>query len=471
MAPRPPKGSDAAEPAGPPVRLAPRTLLWRTFLLVAVLMLLSVLAWYFIYSIYARQPRAEQTAQMVASVVNLTRAALVTAQPDKRRDLLLELSDREGIQIWPAEDGESLTALPDDPLLELVLAEVRRRLGPDTRIVLGREGVPGLWVSFAIEDDDYWVRLPPERLESVIPRHWIGWAAAAFVLSLLGAYLIVFGVTRPLKSLAAAAGAIGQGRFPEPLAEAGAQELATLARAFNRMSADLQQLEADRALILAGVSHDLRTPLARLRLGVELSGADEATREGMNEDIEDMDKVIGQFLDFARESSGEGWLPTDLNALAAEVAESYRKRGATVEARVQPLPELPARPTALRRVLANLIDNALRYAGQDSPVELHTAAAKGEAIVEVRDRGPGIPADQVERLKRPFTRLDTARSNASGAGLGLAIVDRIVRGHGGRLDLLPRPGGGMIARIALPLAAPHNPARTPESAQPMDNDR
>ena len=104
-------------------------------------------------------------------------------------------------------------------------------------------------------------------------------------------------------------------------------------------------------------------------------------------------------------------------------------------------------------------------------MELHTAAAKGEAIVEVRDRGPGIPADQVERLKRPFTRLDTARSNASGAGLGLAIVDRIVRGHGGRLDLLPRPGGGLIARIALPLAAPHNPARTPESAQPMDNDR
>jgi two-component system osmolarity sensor histidine kinase EnvZ len=453
------------------VRLTPRTLLWRTFLLVAVLMLLSVLAWYFIYSIYARQPRAEQTAQMVASVVNLTRAALVTAQPDKRRDLLMELSYREGIQIWPAEDGEAVTPLPDDPLLELVLAEVRGRIGPGTRIVLGREGVPGLWVSFAIEDDDYWVRLPPERLESVIPRHWIGWAAAAFVLSLLGAYLIVFGVTRPLKSLAAAAGAIGQGRFPEPLAEAGAQELATLARAFNRMSADLQQLEADRALILAGVSHDLRTPLARLRLGVELSGADEATREGMNEDIEDMDKVIGQFLDFARESSGEGWVPTDLNALAAEVAESYRKRGATVEARVQPLPELPARPTALRRVLANLIDNALRYAGQDAPVELHTAAAKGQAILEVRDRGPGIPADQVERLKRPFTRLDTARSNASGAGLGLAIVDRIVRGHGGRLDLLPRPGGGLIARIALPLAAPQNSARTPASAQPMDNDR
>lgn len=438
------------------MRLVPRTLLWRTFLLVAVLMLLSVLAWYFIYSIYARQPRAEQTGQMVASVVNLTRAALVTAQPDKRRDLLLELSDREGIQIWPAEDGEALTPLPDDPLLELVLADVRRRLGQDTRIVLARDGVPGLWVSFAIEDDDYWVRMPPERLESVIPRHWIGWAAAAVVLSLFGAYLIVFGVTRPLKSLAAAAGAIGQGRFPDPLPEAGAHELATLARTFNRMTKDLQRLEADRALILAGISHDLRTPLARLRLGVEMSGADEATREGMNGDIEDMDKVIGQFLDFARESSGEALLPIDLNALVAEVVQGYRKRGATVEARLEPLPEVPARPTALRRVLANLIDNALRYAGQDSKVELYSRLDGREAVLDVCDRGPGIPPDQAERLKRPFTRLDSARSNASGAGLGLAIVDRIVRGHGGRLDLLARRGGGLTVRIALPVPSSEN---------------
>jgi two-component system osmolarity sensor histidine kinase EnvZ len=142
-----------------------------------------------------------------------------------------------------------------------------------------------------------------------------------------------------------------------------------------------------------------------------------------------------------------------------------------VETRLQRLPALPARPTAVRRVLANLIDNALRYAGQDAPVELHTAAANGEAIVEVSDRGPGIPADQVERLKRPFTRLDTARSNASGAGLGLAIVERIVRGHGGRLDLLPRPGGGLIVRIALPLPSPQNPSRTAPSAQPVEDKR
>jgi two-component system osmolarity sensor histidine kinase EnvZ len=180
-----------------------------------------------------------------------------------------------------------------------------------------------------------------------------------------------------------------------------------------------------------------------------MSGADEETRAGMSEDIDEMDKVIGQFLDFARETSGEALQPVDLAALAREVAESYRRRGAPVGADLPDAVELPVRPMALRRLLANLVDNALRYAGQDKPIDILLRAAGDEISLEVRDRGPGIPAEQVERLKRPFTRLDAARRDASGAGLGLAIVDRICRAHGARFDLLPRPGGGLIARVTL----------------------
>ena len=431
------------------MRLLPRTLLWRTFLLVGLLEVLSVLAWSAIYRYFEREPRAMQTGQMVASVVNLTRAALVTAQPDKRRDLLLDLSDREGIRIYPAEDGEKVAPLPDDALLAMIVTEVRRQLGPQTRLTLQLDGEDGFWVSFPIEGDDYWVMLPRERLEQLMPQQWLGWGAAALLLSLVGAYYIVFGVTRPLKALSRAAAAIGRGDSPAPLAEAGASEIATVSRAFNQMSRDLQQLDADRALILAGISHDLRTPLARLRLGIEMSGADEETRAGMSEDIDEMDKVIGQFLDFARETSGEALQPVDLAALAREVAESYRRRGAPVGADLPDAVELPVRPMALRRLLANLVDNALRYAGQDKPIDILLRAAGDEISLEVRDRGPGIAAEQVERLKRPFTRLDAARRDASGAGLGLAIVDRICRAHGARFDLLPRPGGGLIARVTL----------------------
>jgi two-component system osmolarity sensor histidine kinase EnvZ len=437
------------------MRLIPRTLLWRTFLLVAALEVLAVLAWSAIYRHFERAPRAQQTAQMVASVVNLTRTALVAAAPERRREFLIDLSELEGIRIYPAEADDRIAPLPDDALLALIAAEVRRQLGPDTRLTLDREGMPGFWVSFTIDGDDYWAMLPRDRLEQTVPAQWIGWGAAALALSLIGAYLIVFGVTRPLKSLARAAAAVGRGEWPAPLAERGAGEIAMVSRGFNQMTRDLQQLDADRNLILAGISHDLRTPLARLRLGVELSGADAATREGMNEDIEEMDKVIGQFLDFARQGAGEAAQAIDVPALLAEMAESYRRRGAAVDAAVAGrLPPIDARPLALRRLLANLIDNALRYAGESSPVELAAAAAPGELRIEVRDRGPGIPADQAERLKRPFTRLESARSNASGAGLGLAIVDRIVRAHGGRFDLLAREGGGLVARIALPLAPP-----------------
>ena len=435
------------------MRLWPRTLLWRTFPLIAGLMLLSVLAWFQIYTYYAREPRARQSAQMVTSVVNMTRAALIAAQPAKRRDLLLELSEREGIRVYPAEDDDQLVPLPDEPLFRLIAEHVRDDLGLETRLADEIDDEPGFWVSFRIDDDEYWVGLPRERLEQTFPAQWIGWGAAALLLSLAGAYFIVFRVTRPLKALSAAARAIGHGEVAHTLDEGGPTELATVSHAFNQMSRDLARLDADRALILAGVSHDLRTPLARLRLGIEMCGADDATRDGMHADIEDMDRIIGQFLDFARESSGETPEPTDLAALAADIAEQYARRGTALETSFAELPLLPLRPKAMRRVISNLIENAQCYAGNAGPIMLRTRREGSNAVIEVLDRGPGISAEQAERLKRPFTRLEAARSNASGAGLGLAIVDRIARAHGGELQLLARKGGGLAARIVIPLQA------------------
>jgi two-component system osmolarity sensor histidine kinase EnvZ len=227
------------------------------------------------------------------------------------------------------------------------------------------------------------------------------------------------------------------------------------------MGADLAEIDQDRALILAGISHDLRTPLTRLRMGIEMA-AEEGLREGMTADVEEMDKTIGQFLDFARSEGGEAQQDVDIAALLAELATQYRRRGFTVEFAAPPPPTLgsafPVRPQALRRAISNLIDNALLYAGSKSAVELDFSAAGGEFSIEVRDRGPGIPAGDTERMKRPFARLETARTNATGAGLGLAIVDRIARSHSGRLELLPRTGGGLTARLAL------HPSRVPPAA-------
>jgi two-component system osmolarity sensor histidine kinase EnvZ len=251
-----------------------------------------------------------------------------------------------------------------------------------------------------------------------------------------------------LRALAAAAGAIGQGKIPDPVPESGPEEIRTLSHAFNQMSKDLARLDADRALILAGVSHDLRTPLSRLRLGLEMSGADPQLREGMTADIEEMDRTINQFLDFARSDGGETLHSADLAAIAAEVAEHYRRRGKSVATDLSGVPPLPLQALSMRRVVQNLIDNALRYGERD--VSVAVRAENGAVVLEVADRGPGIPASEVERLKQPFTRLEVARSDKGGAGLGLAIVERVVRAHRGSFELLAREGGGLVARIRLP---------------------
>ncbi|MCX7149673.1 MAG: HAMP domain-containing protein, partial [Rhodocyclales bacterium] len=304
------------------MKLLPRSLLWRTFLLVALLMMLSVAAWFAIFRAYEREPRARQLAQTLVSVVNLTRAALISARPEARRGLLRELSDREGIHIYPADAEDRIEPLPDRPFLQRVEELIQEQMGPETRLTLEREGERALFVNFHIDDSDeggFWLALPRERIERVFPLGWLGWGVAALLLSLVGAWVIVFRITRPLKALQQAARKVGAGDTPPRLDETGPTELATVARAFNQMSADLARIDQDRALILAGISHDLRTPLTRLRMGIEMAG-DEGLREGMTADVEEMDKTIGQFLDFARSEGGEAQQDVDMAALLAELA-------------------------------------------------------------------------------------------------------------------------------------------------------
>jgi two-component system osmolarity sensor histidine kinase EnvZ len=425
----------------------PRTLLWRSFLLISLLMVISATAWFQILRSYEREPRARQVAQMVASVVNLTHTALVTAKPEMRRELLAELSEREGIRVYPADPTIKMTPSPNVPFVHMLHAQIRKRLGEDTRFAAAFGDQRGFFISFHIDGDEYWVMLPRERIDRPFHWQWLGWTALALLLSLVGAWLIVSRINRPLKSLAAAAKAIGRGKTPAPLPESGPVEIETLARSFNQMSQDLARLDADRALILAGVSHDLRTPLSRLRLSTEMSASED--KPEMIADIAEMDSIIGQFLDFARIESEEPLEPTDLAALAREVAERQQRLGHTMQLHIQAVPEQALRRMSIKRLISNLVDNAIAYGKKD--VCIATRSEGGKLILEVLDRGPGIPPQEAERLKQPFTRLEQARSGKGGSGLGFAIVDRIARHHGGSLELLAREGGGLIARVILPL--------------------
>ena len=432
--------------------LFPRSLLWRTMLLLALLLVAGNFAWLQIFRVYEREPRATQVAQQIASVVNLTRSALITAHPDKRLGLLLDMSQQEGIQVYASAPNEQVRPMSDRPFAQIMAAELKRRLGADTRILVSQGGARSVWVSFQIDAQEYWVKLPRERIERAEQLRWLGWGVLVLLLSVAGAFLILARINRPLRELTRAAAAIGRGQTPSPVAETGPAEIQTLARTFNQMASDLKRIDEDRALLLAGVSHDLRTPLARIRLGVEMLGgkADTTLQQGMVQDIEDIDTVINQFLDFARVTGEQtAAAEVDLNELAQGVVERYQRQGMTISAQLGSVPRLQMKAPAIQRLLTNLIDNAMHHGGSEA--EVVTAIENGRVRLSVLDRGPGIPAAEVGRMLQPFTRLNEARST-SGSGLGLAIVDRIAKLHGGSVSLLAREGGGLEARVEFPLA-------------------
>lgn len=440
------------------MRLWPGGLFWRSFVLLVVLIALSLGVWYQTFRVLERTPRAFQIAQQIVSIVNVTRAGLVYAAPDRRPLLIRELLDNEGIRIYPLEDDDRVEPFPDNPLTRLMTERIQEQLGRDTRIVAAVNDRPGIWVSFSIEDDHYWAFMERERLERVYGQQWIGWASTALLLSMLGAVLIVRFVNRPLTRLAGLAESLARGARPDPLPERGPEEIRTVNASFNRMMQELARLEDDRALMLAGISHDLRTPLARLRLELEMSPLPDDTKAAVEGDVAQMDRIIGRFMEYGRASSttsvGAG-RPVDLAAIVEQACEQYRRpeSGVHLMLDVQARPRVQGDATDLQRVVANLIENACRYGcreGETARIEVRLQARGGQAIVTVRDHGPGIQSP--ERLLRPFVRGEQARSDAEGAGLGLAIVDRIVRNHGGHFSLDNAPEGGAQAVMRLPLA-------------------
>ena len=430
------------------MRLAPRTLGVRAFLLIALLILASLATSGWLLRQSELEPKAQQLAQMIAAVVNLTRAAVLSSESSLRPALLAEMAESEGIRVFPAERNQHLEPIADDPLTRLMTAEVRRQLGQNTRFASG-DDLDEFWVSFFIGNEEFWVAMPRERIEQAQAWQWLGWIALVLLLALAGGALIARQVGKPLRDLANAARLIGRGENPAPVVEAGAEETAAVARAFNQMSADLIAIERERSLVLAGISHDLRTPLTRLRLAAEFIN-ETATRDGVIADVEQMDAVVGQFLDYARLGELEAAVECDLAELAGSAAAPYASHA--VELELAGLPPARVRPLLLKRALANLLDNAVKYGGGEIALKLESSSWQGRPAVRfsVLDRGPGIAADSLEAAKRPFVRLDAARGGIGGSGLGLAIVERTARLHGGEFRLERREGGGLSATLVLP---------------------
>lgn len=432
------------------MRLLPRTLLARLMLLIALLLMIGQYAALRLFEYVEREPRATAAALQAITVVNFTRASLIAAHENRRLAFLSELSGREGVRIYTVDLLEEVEPLPNDPFIQLIGKKIKERLGKDTLVTINHFGIPGWWVSFNIGQDDFWVVIPRVQVERAFPWQWLGWGALVILLSLIGAYLIAARINRPLGLLVHAADRLRSGEYPQKLPEDGIDELREVSRTFNQMAETLAQLDAERTLLLAGVSHDLRTPLARLRLAVEMLPNDKGggLKTGMVQDITDMDNIIHQFLDFVRGIEGEATRLTDLNQLVQSIADRHTRAGHKITLQLAATHLIPLRPLAMQRLLGNLIDNAFAYG--DGEVTVKSRITADSIVLSVLDNGPGIPEAQMARLLRPFERLDTARGNQSGSGLGLAIADRIAKLHKGSLALINRPEGGLEARLTLP---------------------
>lgn len=429
--------------------LVPRTLQARIVLLILLLLVIGQYLALRLFDQFELEPRAAAGALQIVSTVKLTRLAVLAAQDDRRLDLLQELNQSEGIRIYSFDPLEEIDPLPNDPLIRRIAQKVREQLGEKTIIAVNHLDLPGLWVSFDIGIDDYWLVIPSVKTEHPIPWQWMGWGAVVLVLSSFGAWLIMGRINRPLRQLAQAADAIGRGEKVGKLPEAGAEEFTRVTHAFNEMNDALARADADRNLLLGGVSHDLRTPLARLRLSVEMLDKDADLKSGMVQDIDDMDAIIRQFLAFVRGAEGETEVMGDLNQLVCEIAERYGREGRQPVLELGHVPEFAFRPLAMQRLLTNLVDNAFHYGG--NIVVIRTKVRDHKVSMSVLDRGPGLPEAETERLLRPFERLDAARGREGGSGLGLAIAARIARLHGGELRLRNRNRGGLEAIVELPV--------------------
>ena len=253
------------------------------------------------------------------------------------------------------------------------------------------------------------------------------------------------------ETLGLAAGRIGRGKRVRLLGNSRPSEIAEVYRAFNQMAQDVEQASRDRSMLLAGVSHDLRTPLTRMRLSTELlSDAEPELTDGMIRDIEDMDAILDQFMAYIRDGSAEASESGDINELISEVVAPLNSNGEAVRLCLQAVPEFEFRRLSIKRVLTNLIENALIHGGTGVEVctYLQQAGPESRLIVSVLDRGPGVEVLEGDALFSPFIRGDQARSTR-GTGLGLAIVKRITDSHGASVQLLNRIGGGTEARLSF----------------------
>lgn len=397
-------------------------------------------------------PMARRSAADLAGLMTLSAQTWSELPPVTRPAFEIELARSHALapRAEPPQDAEPPSWR--EPYLNFLVASLSARVGAP--VAASREEIQGnewFWVSLPAGDGRLSVGLPQSRIGPRPIHALLASLAGGALLTLLAAWWLARRTMRPLQLLQQAVTSLGRGQTPQRLPETGPREIAALSRRFNEMAKQVEDLLAARTVLLAGVSHDLRTPLARLRLAVEMlvrkpSPELAAQVEG---DIEAMDRLIGDVLTLARGLGHEAAERVALPELLADLVRATPGAADRVQIETADI-TLEVAAGALRRILSNLLENALRYGG-GQPVTLHAEIVDGGCRIGVLDRGPGIPPAEMETVFRPFYRLEASRSvTTGGSGLGLAIVRQLAAAQGWQVSLQARTGGGLAAWLEIP---------------------
>ena len=429
------------------MKILPRSAFGQTVFLIGLLLLINQVVSYVSIALYIIQPNAQQINQLLAKQV---RVVFIDVRESELSPNMAEAFHREtGIGVYREKDALKL-GLAEAMYYKYRSNEMSLLLGGPAEVRISQGDEYLFWIR-PPQAPHLWVKIPLLGLDDANFLPLIFFLVIIGVLSVAGGWLFVRQLNRPLKSLQNAAEKVGRGDFPEPLKEQGTTEIMAVTQAFNHMSKGIKQLENDRNLLMAGISHDLRTPLTRIRLATEMMPElDDFLREGIECDIDDMNTIIDQFIDYIRHDSKDIAEFEDINMLIQEVVHVETPPDRTLTFIGGDCPKIPLRYVAMKRVLANLIQNALRYTDGDIIIKTGVHTAKKQLYFTVEDNGAGIPDADIERLFQPFTQGDKARGT-EGSGLGLAIIKRIVDTHGGSVALSNRTEGGLQAKVLLPL--------------------
>ncbi len=435
------------------MRLLPRSLFGRTALLILVLIVIAQITSLVVLRELVQKPRTDQLADLAGDYVAGLVAGLTALPPSQREQFLASFATSHKVDIVPVGERRPQVLQDVHSLWQQYARQLGQRLHkqPD-ELVWTADNQGSLWINVAIADRNYWLIIRGLSAGMHAPLMALLLSSLIVALAVAGALVLQRRLDRPLRRLVASARVIAQGRQPDPLPIEPPEEIATLTCTFNQMARSLSTLEQERSLMLAGVSHDLRTPLSKVRLAIEIM-ADRMETDllsGLRASLAQVDRIIDQFLDYGRVQSEMPGEWTDLSELIEECcALRSADDGVFCLSLRCPRPLLMHRP-ALMRAITNLMDNALHYGAP--PFCIETQQEAGDVLISVSDGGPGIPPGEIDSMRQPFRRGSTARSGSAGSGLGLAIVERVAQLHGGELRLANRPEGGLAVTMTLRVA-------------------